>query len=49
MSFSMDNGLLILDTDASDETIGSKFIVMSDHESLKWLYSLKKPQHRIAR
>ena len=21
----------------------------SDHESLKWLYSLKEPKHRIAR
>ena len=100
MSFPTDDGLFILDTDASDETIGAvlsqvqlgrekviafgsrslgksernycatdrellvlkyfvqyykhyllgrKFIVRSDHESLKWLYSLKEPKHRIAR
>ena len=100
MSFPTDDGLFILDTDASDETIGSvlsqvqlgrekviafgshslgksernycatdrellalkyfvqyykhyllgrKFVVRPDHESLKWLYSLKEPKHRIAR
>ena len=100
MSFPTDDGLFILDTDASDKTIGAvlsqvqlgrekviafgswslgksernycatdrellvlkyfvqyykhyllgrKFIVRSDHESLKWLYSLKEPKHRIAR
>ena len=100
MSFPTDDGLFILDTDASDETIGAvlsqvqlgrekviafgsqslgksernycatdrellalkyfvqyykhyllgrKFVVRSDHESLKWLYSLKEPKHRIAR
>ena len=100
MSFPKDDGLFILDTDASDETIGAvlsqvqlgrekviafgsrslgksernycatdrellalkyfvqyykhyllgrKFIVRSDHESLKWLYSLKEPKHRIPR
>ena len=100
MSFPTNDGLFILDTDASDETIGAvlsqvqlgrekviafgsrslgksernycatdrkllalkyfvqyykhyllgrKFVVRSDHESLKWLYSLKEPKHRIAR
>ena len=100
MSFSTDDGLFILDTESSDETIGAvlsqvqlggekvipfgsrslgksernycatdrellalkyfvqyykhyllgrKFIVRLDHESLKWLYSLKVPKHRIAR
>ena len=100
MSFPTDDGLFILVTDASDETIGAvlsqvqlgrekviafgsrsfgksernycatdrellalkyfvqyykhyllgrKFIVRSDHESLKWLYSLKERKHRIAR
>ena len=29
--------------------LGRKFIVRSDHESLKWLYSLKEPKHRLAR
>ena len=29
--------------------LGRKFVVRSDHESLKWLYSLKEPKHRIAR
>ena len=100
MSFPTDDRLFILDTDASDGTIGAvlsqvqlgrekvitfgswslgksernycatdrellalkyfvqyykhyllgrKFVVRSDHESLKWLYSLKEPKHRIAR
>ena len=29
--------------------LGRHFRVRSDHEALKWLFSLKEPKHRIAR
>ena len=29
--------------------LGQHFRVYSDHEGLKWLFSLKEPKHRIAR
>ena len=29
--------------------LGRKFLLRSDHEALKWLYSMKEPKHRIAR
>ena len=28
---------------------GRNFVVCSDHEALKWLFSLQEPKHRIAR
>ena len=29
--------------------LGRRFVLRSDHEALKWLYSMKEPKHRIAR